>query len=620
MDAVEFFNELFGDATGWLQLWRVDTKSTKWLKYPLATNHSVSKYVEASWKKPFNAYYGVCLQGEDSGAKSRGKTSKATVVPGVWADVDFVTKDQGDTKNKKKYPTREQNDQAVKLLGLAPTITVDSGGGLHLYWLLEKPFEITDEKSRDWIAGVVKAWQRKLRVIFIKMGVSLDSTHDLCRVLRLPRSTNTKVINQGGTHEVQVVGEVGQRYKIEQFEAITEYPVAFSAPKSSQSGAASPHKASSVTSGTCSTSKPLESKCGVPSFPPELAAPNAEPPSMKLSSFCEFDENFKRCWSNDVKKYQSSSEYHMALANYAIGAEWTPEETAALLVAFTREHYPRVIEKVLRINNGVQDYLHRTIGKAYDRRRVEQQAKLSEQSAEDLARTVRDSQEEGTKIDRQVVLDHLTSMLGVVVVGFRKTGAGRNFEYSITVLPKGKKKPVDCLIGNAAKIMNPAEMACALLDSISYVFVVTKKIRMEWKAILQGLMSIVEVCEIPEVSYANRAVAVIEELLRVSGCEEVKNDSLRNQLLIEKRPYLQDGKLFLPGSSLRQLITERDAQLGNSIFTELTKMKFCRRTIAAKGTSRSIWVLDDPTRFMGVINSGMSSVFHGGEPESNGEG
>lgn len=64
-----------------------------------------------------------------------------------------------------------------------PTVIVDSGGGYHCYWLLDNPV-LVDESNRHSVKCQLYAW--------IDSVGSDQCSKDLCRVLRVPGTVNTK--------------------------------------------------------------------------------------------------------------------------------------------------------------------------------------------------------------------------------------------------------------------------------------------------------------------------------------------------------------------------------------------------------------------------------------------
>lgn len=66
-----------------------------------------------------------------------------------------------------------------------PSVIVDSGGGVHGYWLLDTPYSITDDDQRQCAEMIQRSW--------VQQVVGGDpSVHDLVRILRVPETLNFK--------------------------------------------------------------------------------------------------------------------------------------------------------------------------------------------------------------------------------------------------------------------------------------------------------------------------------------------------------------------------------------------------------------------------------------------
>lgn len=63
-----------------------------------------------------------------------------------------------------------------------PSVIIHSGGGLHLYWLLHEPFELTAD-NRQGVKDLLKRWVAE---------IGGDDVKDLARVLRVPGTVNIK--------------------------------------------------------------------------------------------------------------------------------------------------------------------------------------------------------------------------------------------------------------------------------------------------------------------------------------------------------------------------------------------------------------------------------------------
>ncbi len=104
--------------------------------------------------------------------KKHGKNSDVSHLPVLWVDVDFHGNEKG--VRKKFYEMIED----LKERGLAPSIIVESGHGLHAYWLLDRLYTVAE--ARPICAGIQGEFHDS------------DSVHDPRRVLRLPGFLNLK--------------------------------------------------------------------------------------------------------------------------------------------------------------------------------------------------------------------------------------------------------------------------------------------------------------------------------------------------------------------------------------------------------------------------------------------
>lgn len=67
----------------------------------------------------------------------------------------------------------------------APSVVVDSGGGIHGYWLLREPWVLDSDDARQAAELVQRVWVQQV------IGAD-DSVHDLPRILRVPGTLNFK--------------------------------------------------------------------------------------------------------------------------------------------------------------------------------------------------------------------------------------------------------------------------------------------------------------------------------------------------------------------------------------------------------------------------------------------
>jgi len=148
---------------------------------------SALESAETVEKSMQEVYFGLGLTDDETKEKrrldftNRAKAQHITAISCLWADIDIVGAGH---KGKKRYP--ETIEKALELLNqmpLPPSIIVKSGGGLHVYWLLDKFFYTNTPELNSFGAGLVESWQKLISHIFAQENYVIDSTADLSRVL-----------------------------------------------------------------------------------------------------------------------------------------------------------------------------------------------------------------------------------------------------------------------------------------------------------------------------------------------------------------------------------------------------------------------------------------------------
>lgn len=120
---------------------------------------------------------------------TRGYASTVIAIPGVWIDIDI----KGPAHTASNLPpTLEDALALLEEFPLQPTLIVDTGHGVHAYWLFKELFAINNEADRDRAQALVQRFQEFIGSMAEKRGWKVDSTADLARVLRLPGTFNRK--------------------------------------------------------------------------------------------------------------------------------------------------------------------------------------------------------------------------------------------------------------------------------------------------------------------------------------------------------------------------------------------------------------------------------------------
>jgi hypothetical protein len=144
-------------------------------------------------RHPENLFVGVATRRDDTG----GKLEHCQALVALFGDFDFDRMPESETRARlAEFP-------------LPPSLVVHSGHGLHVYWLLREPFDLTHDEPRA-------------RALLKRLAAHLNadpSAAECARVLRVPGTVNHKV--EDGLPPVPVTLEVcepGRRYNPSEFE------------------------------------------------------------------------------------------------------------------------------------------------------------------------------------------------------------------------------------------------------------------------------------------------------------------------------------------------------------------------------------------------------------------
>lgn len=210
MDTKEFFAEIYkGCDEGYITLTLLPERRTLWFK--LSELEKLEQAIK-KYSNKTNVYFGVCLRKRILPNNLRGKDNDISTVTTLYADIDIKSKAHAQTALPSSV--KEAAD-FLNSLPLKATIIVNSGNGLHAYWLLDTPVKIQSAKDQEYISSVFKGWSRLLSLKANELGWKLDNVSDLARVLRVPGSINHKLKNMA---ICKVLGNNGTRYQLAKFE------------------------------------------------------------------------------------------------------------------------------------------------------------------------------------------------------------------------------------------------------------------------------------------------------------------------------------------------------------------------------------------------------------------
>ena len=137
--------------------------------------------------KDHDLYFGVATR--DAGG---GKKENIVEIPAVWVDIDFKDID------------RTEAERRLAEFPIKPTVIVESGGGLHIYYVFKEPCRKED----------IDQCEAVMRGLAMRLGGDLGST-DASRILRIPATRNQKY---RPPRPVNLRYHSGSRYNLSDFD------------------------------------------------------------------------------------------------------------------------------------------------------------------------------------------------------------------------------------------------------------------------------------------------------------------------------------------------------------------------------------------------------------------
>ena len=200
--ASDFLASMFGDAEGNVFVCALPNARGGHPEYPLATRDRLSiEGLRSRRDRPGSAVYfcvGTLRPGVMPAAPGRSIRCKENVARIVTL--------QADTDLKSVTLSREEIEARLRGLEMPPSVLVWSGRGWHAYWLLNEAVQATPET-----VALVEGLNAQLADV-----VGGDAVGDVCRLMRLPGSHNTK---DGAWHAVEVAHARWQpRYELSDLE------------------------------------------------------------------------------------------------------------------------------------------------------------------------------------------------------------------------------------------------------------------------------------------------------------------------------------------------------------------------------------------------------------------
>lgn len=508
MDSREFLLALFGDAPSPDNLIVVWGKASgaRWCE---SVEDAARATADLTQKE--DVYFGVSLQSAALNGKlssQRGRADSTSGIGGLWVDIDW----QGDGHKKTGLPRNRQDAMSLlSFLPAQPTVVLETGGGIHAWWMFEEPWLFLEEGERIAAARLARGWQDVVAQAAKVRGWNIDRTHDLSRVLRLPGSLSHK----HGKIVVAISAD-GPRYNPGDFDVWMPETIGHVG---------------------------LEDKTSEVHGHGLVLDADAEPPSAKLLKLMELDACFEKTWKRRRRDLPSQSEYDMAIANALVSAGWTDQQVVNALIAHRREgggepklrpgYYAGTLAAVRRDRNRA-DARSRLHEKATERVfHVEHNPSSTRTSTADglqPKQTVKVSDDPVDKAEQPAIqtdqrasmLSDLSAALGTEVLGLRRyPGDPPTFELAL--------KAGRVTLGDAEGVMSFRSIRKAVANATGIVLDPMKN--HEWLPLARALLAICEDVSLGDQDSPATALAVkLASYLRSRGVAENVEAGLRGRM------------------------------------------------------------------------------------------
>jgi len=524
---VRFLDTVFGpaldDDIGVVVLWSPKTQA-----------HALSNINEAAtlalrWNADRrDVYVGTCIykpilqNALKANPRRRGTAADVIALVALWLDID--------QKAENKVGGLQDPAAFLDKLPLSPSVVIGSGHGLHAWWLLDEPFVLHSHEDRNRARAITQRWYHLARNLASLENATLDPTHDLARVLRVPGTTNWKDPEHPCPVELLRCNN-GRRYPlsdIEQVLDITGAPL--------------------IIEATIDVRGEEQKQGGSQNSIHELLVLDA-PPFEKFQALMANNPKFRQTWEckrSDLKD-ASPSGYDLALASMAAAVDWTDAEIAALLRAWRKTHALDV-KKAQRI-----DYLQRTIARARTASTEEKQREEQATAWLDLAQIIKTTSRPPTEAQRQAILRALSHMWGIQVVGWRQYGReAMTAEYALLVKHRGRDMPI--LIGKVQSVINQQRFRAAIYAAVQKLPPLLAGRGRKWETVCEALALIVEVIEDAELSEVALLNDHLEQYLQVHPPLVIEPDDAdgKYRMISTQHPWHDGETVWINLSAFRK--------------------------------------------------------------------
>lgn len=202
-DSIEFLKRFFGTAEGQVELRRLENNKNGTPKTIFTRDDAaIGSFCQNNDTDGYGCYFGVCTRRKGA---PKGDKENCVEAVALWVDIDAL---------KEQIP----GDTVLSTLAYLPhppSIVVNSGGGIHAYWMLEEPVDVSTESAR---APIEEANRRLAMVLAGDLQCA-----EVARIMRLPGTHNSKdrtkavydgqpalcevIEDNGGVHDLETLSD-----------------------------------------------------------------------------------------------------------------------------------------------------------------------------------------------------------------------------------------------------------------------------------------------------------------------------------------------------------------------------------------------------------------------------
>lgn len=182
-----------------VQFDNVNKKIGKCKYFQIEDLSNMAKSVQSLNVKPFGVSFSMGLldsvktktASNGNEIATRASAKDIVAIPCLWCDIDFQDPNHADPNLFSDLGSAlSMLESKLKPIGLYPNIIVNSGHGIHAYWIFERCILTHSDSEKQYAKSILTKIQSIIR--HFADGKTIDKTDNLDRVLRISGSKNWK--------------------------------------------------------------------------------------------------------------------------------------------------------------------------------------------------------------------------------------------------------------------------------------------------------------------------------------------------------------------------------------------------------------------------------------------